>query len=131
VTNGHLRDHAKQKFIGTVVEALAMSDQKYLDILSQEFNAITCGNMMWGAVEPSKGQFNWTNADKVVEFAQKNGMKIRGHNFIWHDQYWLPSYVKQLDGKKAELQQAIDTHIKTVAGHFKVYFIKQNNYLAN
>ncbi|CAG2181543.1 unnamed protein product, partial [Oppiella nova] len=109
---------AKQKYIGSAMTSHALGDQQYLDILGQEFNCMTPENeMKWGLLETSKGQYDWTKADKMVEFAQTHDMKIRGHTFLWHTE--LPSYVGTLDGKKAELEQVVKDHINTVAAHFK------------
>ncbi|CAG2176416.1 unnamed protein product, partial [Oppiella nova] len=115
---GHLRDHAKQKYIGSAFESGALSDQKYVELLGQEFNCITPGNeMKWGPLEASKGQYNWENADKSVAYAEQHNMKIRGCCLIWHEQ--LPEWIAGLEGKKAELEQVIKDHITTVVGHFK------------
>jgi endo-1,4-beta-xylanase len=56
-SEGHLRDHAKQKYIGVGFESDAFSDQKYMEILGQEFNCITPGNdMKWGPLEAVRGE---------------------------------------------------------------------------
>ncbi|CAG2178174.1 unnamed protein product, partial [Oppiella nova] len=66
-SESHLRDHAKQKYIGSAFTSGALSDQKYLEILGQEFNCMTPENeMKWGSLEAIKGQYNWGNADKLV-----------------------------------------------------------------
>jgi GH35 family endo-1,4-beta-xylanase len=30
--------------------------------------------------------FNWASADRIVEFAKANNMKMRGHTLVWHSQ---------------------------------------------
>jgi len=52
-----------------------------------------------------------------VDFATRNGMKVRGHTLVWHQQNpgWLT------DGKYTsdELAQMLEKHIKTVVGHYR------------
>ncbi|CAG2178782.1 unnamed protein product [Oppiella nova] len=114
---GHLRDHAKQKYIGSGITYDDFSDEKYVEILGQEFNCVSAGDIIWGHLEPVRGQYNWGPVDKAVAYAEQHNMTIRGHNLIWHEQ--LPSYIAGLEGKKAELEQVIKDHINTVVGHFK------------
>jgi endo-1,4-beta-xylanase len=93
-------------------------------LLAKHFNALVAGNAMkWESLQPREGVFIWDEADRLVEFAQKNGMKLRGHTLIWHNQ--TPSWVF-LDPKDMTkpaspelLAQRLKTHIETVVAHFK------------
>ncbi|CAG2101418.1 unnamed protein product [Medioppia subpectinata] len=114
----HLRDHAKQKYIGTAITSLGLNDAKYMEIVGQEFNSGTTENeMKWSVLESSKGVYNWTNADILVDYARKHNMSFRGHTFLWHRR--VPDYAMKLDGNKSELNKVVHDHIKSVAGHFK------------
>jgi endo-1,4-beta-xylanase len=62
-------------------------------------------------------QYRWTNADRLVNYAEANNTAIRGHVLIWHDQ--TPAWFftgSGTDGRatKAELYTNMETHIKTV-----------------
>jgi endo-1,4-beta-xylanase len=39
--------------------------------------------MKWQSIEKTRGEVEYTDADKLVEFGQQNHMKIRGHTLIW------------------------------------------------
>ena len=39
-----------------------------------------------GPIQPTEGNFNWTEADKIVKFAKDNGQLIRFHTLVWHSQ---------------------------------------------
>ena len=43
------------------------------------------------AVHPAQNTYNFTNTDALVNFAEANEMKIRGHTLVWHNQ--LPSWL--------------------------------------
>ncbi|HXM57065.1 MAG TPA: endo-1,4-beta-xylanase [Candidatus Dormibacteraeota bacterium] len=110
---------AKGLQMGTAVQASALAnDAKYSAGVSREFNSVTPENeMKWDATEPSQGQFNFGNADAIVNFATANNETVRGHNLVWHSQ--LPSWVTNSGFTAAQVKQVMLNHIAGVAGHFK------------
>ncbi|SPO39678.1 related to Probable endo-1,4-beta-xylanase C [Pseudozyma flocculosa] len=73
-------------------------------------------NMKWQSIEPSRGQFSFDLADQFVAFAQKNGLRARGHTLVWYQQ--LSPYVESITDK-GELIKVMQEHISTVAGRYK------------
>jgi endo-1,4-beta-xylanase len=71
--------------------------------------------MKWDAVEPRPGAFEFAAADRLVVFAAENGIRMRGHTLVWHQQ--LAFWVKGLKGDA--LRAAMARHIENVAGHWK------------
>lgn len=112
----------------TVGTAVTPDNVDTLDVHSQllmkHFGAMVAGNSMkWDALQPQEGQYQWADADKIVEFAALTGMRMRGHTLVWHNQ--TPAWVFQ-DPKdstkaasKALLLQRMKTHIQTVVGRYK------------
>ena len=48
---------------------------------------ITAENeMKIDATEPNQNQFNFTNADRIYNWAVQNGKRVRGHTLAWHSQ---------------------------------------------
>lgn len=57
------------------------------DLIIQQFNSVTPENAMkMGPIHPEENRYFWRDADAIVDFAQKNGIKVRGHNLCWHNQ---------------------------------------------
>jgi endo-1,4-beta-xylanase len=57
------------------------------EMIKKHFNSLTAENdMKPGPIHPEENRYFWDNADKIVNFAQANGMKVRGHTLCWHDQ---------------------------------------------
>ncbi len=118
-----LRDAAEGLFlIGNAAPTRAFSDLIASDILAQDFNRLTCENeMKFDATEPQEGQFNFRAGDTLVEFAQKYGMKVHGHTFMWHSQ--TPQWVFQNpnDGRtmREVVLQRLENHIRALMTHWK------------
>lgn len=87
----------------------------------KNFTTATAENIMKpAALLRQEGGYNWEPADQMVEFARKNGMKMRGHTLVWHASTprW---YVQNAEGKpisKEELFTKHETYIKDVMEHF-------------
>ncbi len=107
--------------VGVAIPPSFVDNQKKADLIKRHFNSITAENdMKWSNLQPTEGTFIYTNADKIVAFAQANGMKVRGHCLCWHNQ--VPAWVFK-DGtataSKELVLQRLRTHITAVMTHFK------------
>lgn len=90
-------------------------------LIKQQFNAVTPENCMKAEIiEPAWNKFNFDLADKLVEFAQKNNIKVSGHTLIWHSQ--LPAFMRHIQSADS-VKQYFEHHITTVASRYdgKVY----------
>jgi len=108
--------------IGTAVDTNDLSGP-HAQLLTMHFNSITSGNdFKWSVTEPSKGSYDWTNADAEAGEAVCHDMKIRGHNLVWANGSQVPSYAFG-DGTNSPANQAtvtanIQEHIQAELQHF-------------
>ncbi|MBB5783300.1 endo-1,4-beta-xylanase [Nonomuraea jabiensis] len=104
------------RYFGTAISAGRLGDSQYTTIASREFNMVTAENeMKIDATEPNRGQFNFTNGDRVYNWAVQNGKRVRGHTLAWHGQQ--PGWMQSLSG--SSLRQAMIDHINGVMSHYK------------
>jgi endo-1,4-beta-xylanase len=102
--------------IGVAVQARLLNDASYTAVV-REFSSVTPENeMKWQSLEPRPNQFNFANADRIVAFAEQNGMRVRGHTLVWHSQ--LPAWVSQLTTPDA-VRSAMLNHIQTVVSRYR------------
>ena len=77
--------------------------------------------MKFDATEPQEGQFNFRAGDTLVEFAQKYGMKVHGHTFLWHSQ--TPNWVFQNPNDGRPMREVVlarlENHIRALMTHWK------------
>lgn len=77
--------------------------------------------MKWPENEPRPGTENFATADKMVEFVKKNKIPTRGHNVIWQDPVFTPSWARNLTGQR--LRQFATNRLRSVMERYKDTFI--------
>ncbi|WP_044206642.1 endo-1,4-beta-xylanase [Flammeovirga sp. OC4] len=92
------------------------------DLVEQQYNSIVAENCMKPEeIHPSKGVYNFKEADQFVEYGEKNNMFIVGHTLVWHSQ--VPDWFFLDDeGNTVSREQLIERmrdHIYTVVGRYK------------
>jgi len=110
--------------IGAAVDS--KSYMTHAPLLTRHFKSITPENeMKFESLQPTQGMFTYAAADRIVDFAQRSNMKIRGHALVWHSQNpsWLFSNGSGGTVSREVLLGRMKDHIDNVAGHFrgKVY----------
>jgi len=53
----------------------------------------------------------------MVAFAERNGMTVRGHTFVWHNQ--LPAWLTGGSWTSAQVDSILADHIQTVLTRFR------------
>lgn len=117
--NASLKAHAKKRGImaGAAIGARQLSDENFKALVAEQYDLVVSENSMkFGPLSPKPGEYDWKDADALVDFAEKHKMKVRGHNFVWHSQ--LPVWFKSTANKDNAKKILVD-HIHTVGGHFK------------
>lgn len=65
-------------------------------------------------LRPAPDKIDFYGADRLVEFAEANGMRVRGHTLIWNDA--LPDWIKALSNDAA--RELLEAHIETVTTRY-------------
>lgn len=105
--------------MGVAVTAGALKDDaEYRNLIIKEASSITAENAMkMDAISVSKGVYNFSDADYIVNFALENGMRVHGHTLLWHRA--LPSWVTTFGGDKEEWKAMMKEYVQDVVSHFK------------
>ena len=128
--NTPIRTYADKmdKYVGTCVPVWSIdvddANNKETQRIARDFNMVVCENeMKFAYVEPSQGSFDFYHGDRLVNFATKNNMRVRGHTLVWHSQVaeWLSSdgIKNNKNWTRQQLLDIMKTHIDNVVGHWK------------
>jgi endo-1,4-beta-xylanase len=109
--------------VGTALSAPQIDgrDTGAARLVPQQFNAATPENIMKAEIiHPGWDKYNFDPADKLVEYAKKNGIQVTAHTLIWHSQ--TPAFLRGIKDADS-IKQYFVNHINTVAGRYdgKVY----------
>lgn len=117
-----LKEYYKDYFpIGVSISPGALKTDE-APFIARHFSSITAENAMkMGLLQPKEHKYYWKDADSIVAFAKRNGMKIRGHALVWHQQTpdWLYTDSTGKQVRKEVLLQRIKDHITTVVTRYK------------
>jgi endo-1,4-beta-xylanase len=100
----------------------AFSDLGAREIQLHECNILVPENeLKWTSVRPNAKEFNFADADALVDWAEQNRMKIRGHNLLWlrpdRNSDWLNNYdFGPRPGTEAE--RLLREHVTTVCRRY-------------
>jgi endo-1,4-beta-xylanase len=114
-------------------EAGSFTDPGSRRLFRHHFDSLSPGNeLKWEYVEPEPGVFDFSHADRMLDFADRRGAEFRGHALVWHWQ--MPRWVWSRDPGLAQfgvnetgrpswtprpLTAAMRRHIRGVVGHYR------------
>ena len=92
-----IKDISGKVYFGAAVSPFFFRNDRYTDILKEEFSSLTCENDMkpeslldrpstLEAGEEDRAQLNFARAERTLSFAKANGKRMRGHTLMWHNQ---------------------------------------------
>jgi endo-1,4-beta-xylanase len=117
-----LKDFYKGYFpIGVAVTPNTLQGAQ-AELIKKHFNSLTAENAMKpGELHPEENRYFWDASDKIVDFAQANGMKVRGHTLCWHSQTgaWMFKDAKGEQATKEVVLARLKEHITQVVTRYK------------
>lgn len=118
VPAGHAAAPARRIPYGSAVRGDALvDDYDYRMALAERCQLVVPeGGLKWEMIRPSEDRFDFYEGDKLLAFADQNGMKMRGHTLIWYAA--MPDWTSSIRGAKAA-EKALNKHILTVVGQYK------------
>src|SRR5690606_40157179 len=104
------------RYFGSAMAAHYHNNSQSTSILNREFSMITAENeMKMDAMQPQRGNFNWSSGDRIVNWALQRGKQVRGHALAWHSQQ--PGWMQSMSGPS--LRQAMLEHVTGVASYYR------------
>ena len=119
----------KQAFKDDFLIGAALNESQFcesnaveVDIVKVQFNSISPENVLkWEKIHPQPGRYDFSLADKYVDFGLRNHMFVIGHNLVWHAQTpdWVFQDAKGNPVTREILLRRMHDHIFSVVGRYK------------
>ena len=114
--------HENGFVFGTALSTRGLQDEAYRQLIQEQCGIIVAENeFKMPALEPAPGEFRFDRADALLSFAADAGLRMRGHNLVWHHPRWLPRWLEAYDFGADPARGAealLVNHIRTVVTHF-------------
>lgn len=109
--------------VGAAVEPFQLKKAEGA-LLRYHFSSLTAENAMkFKTIHPKEDQYKFEGADKIVDFANRYNMKVRGHTLVWHHPAEIAHWVfVGKDGSqksREEILATLEDHINTVVKRYK------------
>ena len=121
---GQLRSAAEESGVGvgTAVDADALqSDDAYRNAVATNFTSVTPENAMkWTVIRPGADEWDWAPADEIVDFAEQEGLDVRGHTLVWGQDAGngLPEWLREIEDPE-EFRVAVEAGIREQVGRYR------------
>ncbi|MES1156757.1 MAG: endo-1,4-beta-xylanase [Alphaproteobacteria bacterium] len=113
---------AKGLRFGAAVGRQDLGDERFLDIVRRECGVVVAENdHKWPIIHPAPGVYNFEPGDRLVAWAERNHIRPRGHNLLWHHPRWLAPWVTAYDfgaNPRAAAEALLREHITTICTHY-------------
>lgn len=100
----------------------AGEDPQAETLVKAQFNQVVAENCMKGElIHPEVNRYDWTDADRLVDWSQRNGMTLIGHCLVWHSQPPKWMFTDEI-GKNVSRETLIGrmySHIMTVVTRYR------------
>ena len=112
------------------VGAAVKNNSLFHHVAKDHLNSVTPDNALkWGWLVPKNRvtEYDFSEADSIVDYAIKQGLRVRGHVLVWGrsiDFFHRPDLSEILKGLKEEerrdtLEYLVHNNIKTMLNHFR------------
>ena len=90
----------------------------YVQTLLRHYGSVTPEyEMEMSQLEPAQGRFDFSRADRIVSFAARHALPVRGHTLVWDEM--VPAWVSAGGWTRPQLLRILHTYIRTVVAHYR------------
>lgn len=106
-------------YVGSAIALPTLLDgsEPLYNLTLNKYATVIAGGMKFNALHyKSRYVYDFSTADKIVEYAIAHNMKVRGHCLAWGSA--IPSWVQKGNYSSIDLENILVEHITTVIQHF-------------
>jgi endo-1,4-beta-xylanase len=96
----------------------SFTNPNYASLLKRDCGILVPENeFKWQAIRPDAKTFNLDHFSDMLDFAEANGMAMRGHTLLWHKMQYFPKWLNEYDfgaSPVKEAERVLGTHIRTL-----------------
>ena len=113
-----LKNKTTTFFVGVATSTPKLAISNYTQLIEREFESITAEyQMKMDVILSTKGIYNWSKADEIVNYSITKGLRVHGHALIWHES--TPDWLVDYKGTDTEFELEVKNYITAVVTRYK------------
>ncbi|KAA8528423.1 hypothetical protein F0562_035778 [Nyssa sinensis] len=106
---------------GSCINRTNIDNEDFVDFLVKNFNWAVFGNeLKWYWTEPQEGNFNYRDADELLNLCKSHNIETRGHCIFWEVEGTVQSWIRALN--KNDLMTAVQNRLNRLLTRYKGMF---------
>uniref|UniRef100_A0A6N2MY98 GH10 domain-containing protein n=1 Tax=Salix viminalis TaxID=40686 RepID=A0A6N2MY98_SALVM len=106
---------------GSCMSRTNLDNEDFVNFFVKNFNWAVFGNeLKWYWTEPQQGNFNYSDADEMLDMCKKNNIEARGHCIFWEVDGTVQQWIKALN--KDDMMAAVQNHLTGLLTRYKGKF---------
>lgn len=106
---------------GSCVNRTNIDNEDFVNFFTKNFNWSVFGNeLKWYWTEPQQGNFNYKDADELLNLCTSHNMQVRGHCLFWEVESTVQPWIKALT--KSDLTTAVQNRLTGLLTRYKGRF---------
>ncbi|KAL5558737.1 hypothetical protein UlMin_034948 [Ulmus minor] len=103
---------------GTCINRTNIDNEDFVAFFVKNFNWAVFGNeLKWYWTESQQGNFNYKDADEMLDLCQKHNIDVRGHCIFWEVESTVQQWIRSLN--KNDLSTAIQNRLTGLLTRYK------------
>ncbi|GJN28986.1 hypothetical protein PR202_gb17168 [Eleusine coracana subsp. coracana] len=112
--------------LGTCINGNVIQDPAFVDFFTNHMDwAVFENELKWYWTEAQRGQLNYNDADRLLDFCDRLGKPVRGHCIFWAVDGAVQQWVKDIGGDRDQLMSVVQDRLRSLlsryAGRFPHY----------
>uniref|UniRef100_A0A0A0L014 GH10 domain-containing protein n=1 Tax=Cucumis sativus TaxID=3659 RepID=A0A0A0L014_CUCSA len=106
---------------GTCISRTNIDNEDFVNFFVKNFNWAVFGNeLKWYWTEPQQGNFNYRDADELLDFCKSHNIETRGHCIFWEVQDTVQQWIHSLN--KNDMMAAVHNRLTGLLTRYKGKF---------
>ncbi|XP_022884483.1 uncharacterized protein LOC111401132 isoform X2 [Olea europaea var. sylvestris] len=106
---------------GSCLSRSNIDNEDFVDFFSKNFNWAVFGNeLKWYWTEAQQGNFNYKDADELLNFCECHNIQVRGHCIFWEVESAVQTWIRTLN--KNDLMSAVQNRLLGLLTRYKGKF---------
>ncbi|OWM80594.1 endo-1,4-beta-xylanase 1-like isoform X2 [Punica granatum] len=107
--------------LGSCINRTNLDNEDFVDFYVKNFNWAVFGNeLKWYWTEPQQGNFNYRDADEMLDFCRNHKKEVRGHCVFWEVESLVQPWVRALN--RNDLSRAVQNRLTGLLSRYSGKF---------